>query len=506
MRLSTGLIVNERYRIARLLAQGGMGAVYRAWDLALNRPVALKEMLPDPNLARDQLAELRHQFMREAQALAHLSHPNLPRVTDFFEWNGNDYLVMDFVEGVSLDSLIRNHGPLPESQVRQWAIQLLDALNICHQRNILHRDIKPQNIIISPDGRANLVDFGLVKLWDPRHPGTQRIIQGMGTQAYASPEHFKLRKDEHTEPRSDVYSLGATLYHALSGQEPPSAIERFSGIPLSLPPVQGQSTLVQALMRSLSLDLNARFTSAYDMLQTLQTGPILPSRHADPPLPRRNAPRRPVQRWVLELGTAMAMAVVCALVTQGGVWGFDVRARAVIGVSLGALIAGAIGWFVGDTVHQVMAPAPPPSATTQVPQTSRPTTRLVVSTRKLVRVLTPAQQIGLLAALLVVAVMAAWILGPLVYRVTFIWVNFPSYAIAGPLAFAALGRRPGRAFMANALVVIVGGLALSASVGLGPRMPTLVLTAAIGGGLMEGIGALANAYLLKQPDLGFYPG
>ncbi|HOS80810.1 MAG TPA: serine/threonine protein kinase, partial [Anaerolineae bacterium] len=93
MQLSTGQIVNNRYRIARLLGQGGMGAVYRAWDLTLNIPVALKEMLPDPSLSPQELAQLRQQFQQEALALAGLMHPNLPRVTDFFEWEGRDYLV-----------------------------------------------------------------------------------------------------------------------------------------------------------------------------------------------------------------------------------------------------------------------------------------------------------------------------------------------------------------------------------------------------------------------------
>ncbi|MGC9083686.1 MAG: serine/threonine-protein kinase, partial [Anaerolineae bacterium] len=163
--LTPGTIRHNRYRIARLLGKGGMGAVYRAWDLRLNVPVAIKEMVPQPGIDPHTLTQLRQQFYQEAQVLARLHHPNLVRVTDYFEESGNAYLVMDFVEGESLADLIAARGPLPEAQVLEWARQLLDALAYCHSQGVLHRDIKPQNVIIRPDGRAVLVDFGLVKLW-----------------------------------------------------------------------------------------------------------------------------------------------------------------------------------------------------------------------------------------------------------------------------------------------------------------------------------------------------
>ncbi|HOU13722.1 MAG TPA: serine/threonine-protein kinase [Anaerolineae bacterium] len=492
--------MNGRYRIARLLAQGGMGAVYRAWDLALNRPAALKEMLPDPTLSAYQLAELRQQFLREAQALASLIHPNLPRVTDFFEWNGNDYLVMDFIEGESLESLIEKQGALPEAQVLDWAMQLLDALVMCHERKILHRDIKPQNIIICPDGRAVLVDFGLVKLWDPRNPGTQRIIQGMGTQSYASPEHFKLRQREHTEPRSDLYSLGATLYHALTGQEPPSAAERFAGQPLPTSSIRARPHFSQAVIRSLSLDINARFSSAYEMKEALQPGTIQTPMRSQASTPPVSYPAQPARdtRWVKELGTAMVMAVSCAVTAQIIIVGTaDYMVSHIIGMAVGALLAGAIGWFIGDTIFQALIPVPN-TATMVMPAAGRPTTRLVMSTRKLMRSLTPAQQTGLFAALVIITILAAWILGPLVYKVGLIWRYFPSYAIAGPLAFAAMGRRPWRAFIAGILVIVLGSLVLTASVGFGPTFTQSLIAAVIASALMEGIGFFSNQYLLKS--------
>ncbi|MFN3763850.1 MAG: serine/threonine-protein kinase, partial [Anaerolineae bacterium] len=168
MPLAPDQMLQNRYRILSMLGQGGMGAVYRAWDTRLEVAVAVKEMTPQPGLDPQTLAQLRQQFRQEATILARLSHPHLVRVGDFFEEGGNAYLVMDFVEGHSLADIIGQYGALPENQVLGWAAQLLDALAYCHSKGIIHRDIKPQNVIIRPDGRAVLVDFGLVKLWDPR--------------------------------------------------------------------------------------------------------------------------------------------------------------------------------------------------------------------------------------------------------------------------------------------------------------------------------------------------
>ncbi|MBN1178054.1 MAG: serine/threonine protein kinase, partial [Anaerolineae bacterium] len=188
MGLENGYVLQGRYRVVSELGQGGMGAVYRAWDTRLNIPVAVKEMRPQPGLSAEMLADLRTQFHQEAVVLARLSHPHLVRVTDFFEDAGNVYLVMEFVEGENLAARIAREGALPEWQVLTWTRELLDALGYCHKQGIIHRDVKPQNVIIRPDGQAVLVDFGLVKLWDPRDPKTKTAMRGMGTPEYAPPE------------------------------------------------------------------------------------------------------------------------------------------------------------------------------------------------------------------------------------------------------------------------------------------------------------------------------
>ncbi|MGC9083696.1 MAG: serine/threonine-protein kinase, partial [Anaerolineae bacterium] len=126
--LTPGQVLQNRYRIDALLGHGGMGAVYKAWDSRLQVYVAVKEMIPQPGLDPQMLSRLRQQFRQEATILARLSHPNLVRVSDYFEEGGNAYLVMEFVEGESLANLIAARGPLPEAQVLEWARQLLDAL------------------------------------------------------------------------------------------------------------------------------------------------------------------------------------------------------------------------------------------------------------------------------------------------------------------------------------------------------------------------------------------
>jgi serine/threonine protein kinase len=291
MALTSGQILQNRYRIASMLGQGGMGAVYRAWDTRLNVPVAVKEMVPQPGLDQQTLTQLRQQFQQEAQILARLVHPYLVRVTDFFEEGGNAYLVMDFVEGESLVDRIEREGSLPEPQVLEWAHQLLDALGYCHDQGIIHRDIKPQNVIIRSDGRAVLVDFGLVKLWDPNDPHTRTAMRGMGTPEYAPPEQYDTQVG-HTDPRSDIYSLGATIYHALTGQAPPTATMRIANPvlfqkPRTLTP-RITPTTENAVLRATELTVGNRFANTQEMAAALRGESVpTPTMVVTPGVPER---------------------------------------------------------------------------------------------------------------------------------------------------------------------------------------------------------------------------
>jgi serine/threonine-protein kinase len=223
----------NRYRVLELIAQGGMGAVYKCADTRLEgRFCAVKETWLDPKLSAPYLEQTQEQFKREATTLATLDHPNLPKVSDYFSHRGRYYLVMDYVAGQDLLSALKNretadHG-LPTAQVLGWADQICSALQYLHSQNppILHRDIKPANIKITESGVIKLVDFGLVKWMAPDDNSTVTVIQGLGTLAYTPLEQYG-GDVGHTDPRSDIYALGATLYHLLTGQLPASAKERF---------------------------------------------------------------------------------------------------------------------------------------------------------------------------------------------------------------------------------------------------------------------------------------
>ena len=258
MPLRVGQVLKQRYRIVRLLGQGGFGAVYRAWDTLLEHACAVKENL-------DSSPEAQSQFLIEAKLLAGLAHPNLPRVTDTFFLPGQgQYLVMDYVDGQDLDEMLQAQagGRSPKARVLPWAGQVLEALTYLHSQAppVIHRDIKPANIKITPDGRALLVDFGLAKRYTP---GTKTSLGARAvTEGYSPLEQYGKGT---TDARSDIYALGATLYHLLTGVEPLESVGRTprDGLvpagranPALSPHVAG------AIGRAMEMDPDQRFQSA----------------------------------------------------------------------------------------------------------------------------------------------------------------------------------------------------------------------------------------------------
>lgn len=263
MTLQPGQMLNSRYRVVRLLGQGGFGAVYRAWDTNLNRPCAVKENM-------DTSPEAQRQFTREATVLANLSHPNLPRVTDHFILAGQgQYLVMDYVEGEDLATAIRRDGPMPVEQALNRILQVADALHYLHGRQppVVHRDVKPANIRITPDGKAMLVDFGLVKLYDP-HLHTTLGARAV-TPGYAPPEQYG---QGSTDARTDQYALAATLYNLVTGQEPMESVQRMAGGQLPLAHQANPQTPLPtslAIDRAMRLEPSQRFNSVMEFKNAL---------------------------------------------------------------------------------------------------------------------------------------------------------------------------------------------------------------------------------------------
>ncbi|MBO9367393.1 MAG: serine/threonine protein kinase [Chloroflexi bacterium] len=279
--LEEGKVLRGRYRIRQIIGQGGMGNVYLADDLRLaGRLCALKEVEYDPSLPPRVLAQAREQFFREASILARLDHPNLPKVSDYFSTDHRDYLVMDYVPGKDLRTVIqearRQRQFLSEAQVLGWAAQIIDALAYLHGQEppIIHRDIKPSNIKLMPNGLIKLVDFGLAKVLAPEEV-TITIIQGQGTLSYTPLEQYG-GEDMHTDARADIYALGATLYHLLTNEPPADARRRFLE-PQSLKPPRAinpalSSRTEQAILWAMALHPDQRPANIEVFRQALLEG------------------------------------------------------------------------------------------------------------------------------------------------------------------------------------------------------------------------------------------
>ncbi len=280
-----------RYRICERIGQGGMGNIYLADDLRLEgRQCALKEVEHDMTLPAKLLKEARQQFLHEATVLARLDHPNLPKVSDYFSVGPRDYLVMDYIPGKDLRTLMldarQKNTFLSEEDVLSWAYQLADALTYLHSQNppLVHRDVKPSNLKINPAGLLKLVDFGLVKALVPDEM-TITVIQGRGTTLYTPLEQYG-GDGLHTDIRSDIFAFGCTLYHLLTNTPPVDARERFLH-PESLPSPKKlnpslSSRTEKAILWAMELHPDDRPESAESLRQYLMGTRELPPRPLAP--------------------------------------------------------------------------------------------------------------------------------------------------------------------------------------------------------------------------------
>ena len=393
MALKIDQILTHRYRVICLLAHGGMGSVYQAHDLVLDREVAVKQLQFDPFASERAIEQIREQFQREARILASLDHPNLPRVTDHFTEDGVEYLVMDYVAGQSLQELIEDSQTgLSESQVLDWAEQLLSALDYIHHHGIIHRDVKPSNIRLTPDDHIFLVDFGLVKFYDPDNPRTATIMHGLGTPEYAPPEQYDAQLG-HTDPRSDIYALGATLYHLLTGQAPPTATQQMSDPESFQRPRKIAANVSphveRVILRAMELRRSRRFASAADMSAALR----LAQRHqSNEPRTMRLPAWFPVERRLARRRTALI--TVFAVLILGGIVGLvgsgyarteatatatatasstSPAATATSPVAIQAIITSTATNTHTPTATRTQSPTPTPSATPTPTFTPTPT-------------------------------------------------------------------------------------------------------------------------------------
>lgn len=265
-----GTVLSNRYRLDTLIGEGGMALVYKAECSLLQRPVAVKILRPQ--FATD--VEFVERFRREAQAAARLSHPNVVNVYDVGQDHGLNYIVMEYVSGENLKDLIKKEAPFTAARTLNIARQICEALQHAHQNNLIHRDIKPHNILITPDGRVKVTDFGIA-----RAASASTLTQSgsvLGSVQYFSPEQAK---GAPAGVASDLYSLGCVIYEMLTGTVP---FKGESPIAIALkhlqeqpPPLHelrpGLSPAIEALVaRSLAKDPSLRFPSASAMLREIQ--------------------------------------------------------------------------------------------------------------------------------------------------------------------------------------------------------------------------------------------
>lgn len=273
------------YRIIALIGRGGMGAVYRALRLTDTTIWALKEMRPAEELQPAELEENRRLFLQEAELLSKLSHPSLPLVADLFEYQGRPTMVMEFVAGQTLEDRIRDaNAPLLEQQVIGYGIQVARVLHYLHTRTppIIYRDLKPSNIMSTPEGVLKLIDFGVARTYKERKA---KDTVAMGSAGYAPPEQYGKGQ---TDARSDVYALGATLLHLLTNLPPiPLQTPAEGSIRKLNPSVDGRTEKV--IIKAMNLDAGGRFRNAQDFEQALHrclNAPYVdPVARATPPPP-----------------------------------------------------------------------------------------------------------------------------------------------------------------------------------------------------------------------------
>ena len=266
--LAPGTRIRDRYRVVRLVAGGGMAWVYEVDERladGTSRTWAMKELRPG-TASSATLAEARQLFAQEANILVRLSHPHLPRVVAYLQEDGRSYLVMEFLHGESLEKRLENaNAPLLEHQVLDWAVQVCEVLAYLHRqpRPIIFRDLKPSNIMVTEDGAIKLIDFGIARTYKA---GQRKDTVTMGSENYAAPEQWG---EAQTDPRADIYGLGATLYHLLANVPPLPAFVPAERVPLARYNAAVSEATSAVIERAMAPDRHDRYACAQEMRAAL---------------------------------------------------------------------------------------------------------------------------------------------------------------------------------------------------------------------------------------------
>ena len=352
-----GDVLSDRYELEELVGTGGMSSVFRAHDRLLDRKVALKIL--HAHYSEDD--EYIERFRREARAVAALSHPNIVTVIDRGEWEHKQFIVFEYVDGENLKTVIQRRGPAPVATALELAMQIARGLSFAHQQGLVHRDVKPQNVLLNGDGQAKVTDFGIARSLDVQHGMTQTGTV-LGTSDYIAPEQAQgQRVDEHT----DVYSLGVVLYELLT-KEVPFPGENFVAVAMrhineAPPPLRDKRPdvsprLEAAVQRAMAKRPEDRFQTMADFCAELEAN-LAESQGATvvatPATPRRRS--RPARRGANPWPIVLALV---ALIAIGGVIAYLIVSR---GTGSSSSTAG--GGGAGGTPHLVGATAYDPFGT-----------------------------------------------------------------------------------------------------------------------------------------------
>ena len=287
-----GTIIDGKYKILNEIGRGGMSVVYLAMDERLNKQWAIKEIRKKGNGKNDEIVV--NSLLAEANLMKRLDHPALPRIVDIIDNGITIYVVMDYVEGQSLDKVLNEYGAQPEELVVGWAKQLCDALSYLHSQkpSIIYRDMKPANVMLKPEGNIKIIDFGIAREYKEQKLSDTTVL---GTKGYAPPEQYS----GQTDPRSDIFALGMTMHHLLTGVDPrngePYALVRQWNPELS----EGIEIIID---RCVEPAAENRYQSCADLLYDLEHPELITKGF-------KKKQRRKLISFVVAIGMSVLMAI-----------------------------------------------------------------------------------------------------------------------------------------------------------------------------------------------------